>query len=130
MRVRGHPGFAHGFARERHVGAADAVKRLAVRVIAGRIPHRQAHGEQAVRRDEALDIVQAPDEIIDREPDIAPLRLFRVFAAADEIGIGAESNEVVGEQVAGSGVIHGLHVVGQFLEPGAHGGGVSGINRS
>ncbi|MNT84392.1 hypothetical protein D3C72_2243960 [compost metagenome] len=53
-----------------------------------------------------------------------------MFAAADKIRIRAEGDEIVGEQVARGGVIHGLHVVGQFLEPGAHGGGVSGVNRS
>src|SRR5580704_8729133 len=65
MRMRSDPGIADLRTGERHGGAPLAVERLAVGVVAGRIPHRQPDREQPVGRDQRFRIIEPPYETVD-----------------------------------------------------------------
>src|SRR5579884_2385188 len=67
-------------------------------------------------------LVQAEREVADVRPDVPPLVTLERFAPGDDLGVGAERDDVIGKERTGSFKIHRAHALLQRGEPGPRDG--------
>src|SRR5260370_15029951 len=126
VRVRRHEPIADLLAAKADRGATTAIEPIAVGMEAFGLPDAHADGGQAIGRDDGLDGVEREPEVADRAPDVAPLLVLGELPAVHEVGGGAESDQIVGEDRARALVVDGAAMVGERLEPGTNGGEIVG----